>query len=148
MNDLSKADRLRIEAAARNAVGRIYDCSPTRRTIPVGENGPLHEFDIYAEKVVIGGVSTGTSKTSGANPNTGSRDRASRELLWLSLWQGPENRVHVLTNKPLAEWLVNHEFKGAVFPYSITIYHFECQADVLHEIGILACPDKASSTHL
>lgn len=148
MSEATKEDRLRIEAAARNAVGRMYSCSPVRRKIPVSENGPLHEFDIYAEKVVIGGVSTSPLNTSGANRNTGGCDRAERELFWLSLWQGPETRIHVLTDRPLAEWLVNRAFKGAVFPFSITIYHYDCLADALHEIGILARQNGVSSTQL
>ena len=54
-----------IEAAARSAVGQMYRCSPVCRRIRIGETGPIHEFDVYAEGIVIGGVSTGTPKTFG-----------------------------------------------------------------------------------
>jgi len=138
MNKLNKAECLVIEAAARSAVGRTYRCSPVCRKIRVGKTGPIHEFDIYAEGIVIGGVSTGTLKTSGGNANTGSCDRACSELLWLSLWQGRESRIHVLTNSALADWLVRH-FMGAVFPHSITVYHYDCPNLALRQVGILAC---------
>ena len=49
---------------------------------------PIHEFDIYADGIVIGGVSTSPLKTGGGTSNTGGCDRACSELLWLSLWPG------------------------------------------------------------
>lgn len=137
MNKLSKAECLAIEAAARTAVGRTYCCSPACRKIRIGKTGPVHEFDIYADNVVIGGVSTSPLKTSPGSRNTGGCDRACSELLWLSLWQGNETRVHVLTDKALAEWLVQR-YEGAIFPNSITIYHYDHPSDALHQVGILA----------
>ena len=147
MHVATKEDRLRIEAAARKAIGRIYRCSPECRDICLGSAGTTHEFDVYAENAVIGGVSTGTLKTSGQNRNTGSCDRACCELLWLSLWSGCETRVHVLTDKTLAQWLLNH-FEGVVFPYAITIYHYECGSDALHQIGILGSQAQLAATQV
>jgi len=144
MTKLTKADCLRVEAAARSAVGRTYLCSPVCRKIHLCENGPIHEFDIYADGVVVGGVSTGTLKTSGGNANTGSCDRACAELLWLSLWEGPESRVHVLTDKSLAEWLVRR-FMGAVFARSITVYYYDYPGDALHQVGVLASSARTSA---
>ena len=143
MTKLTKADCLRVEAAARSAVGRVYKCTPVCATMPISEHGPNYEFDIYSDGVLVGGVSTGTLKTSGGNANTGSCDRACSELLWLSLWQGCETRIHVLTDRPLAEWLVRR-FTGAVFPHSITVFHYDCSGNGLLQIGILSAPPKDS----
>jgi hypothetical protein len=127
----------------------MYGCSPVCRNIRVGDAGASHEFDIYAENIVIGGVSTGTLKTSGQNRNTGSCDRACSELLWLSLWPGCESRVDVLTDRAIADWLVVRHFKGVAFPCSITIYHYNCADDTLHQIGILGGgSDRMASTQL
>jgi len=148
MNRPTKADRLRVEDAARKAIGRMYSCSPVHGNIPIGDAGAIHEFDIYAENTVIGGVSTGTLKTSGQNRNTGSCDRACSELLWLSLWPGHESRVHVLTDKALAQWLVDRHFKGVVFPRSITVYHYSCTDDTLHQIGVLGGAARKAATQI
>jgi hypothetical protein len=136
---MSKTERLAIEAVARSAVGREFGCAAACRNIPLAERGPVHEFDVYAQGVVIGGVSTSPLKTGGGNSNTGGCDRACSELLWLSLWPGPEARIHVLTDRPLANWLVSR-FRGAVFPHQITIYFYDHPCDRLTQIGMLSAP--------
>ena len=50
----------------------------------------------------------------------------------------PETRIHVLTDKPLADWLVKR-FGGAIFPHSITVYHYDHQSDGLVQVGLLVC---------
>jgi hypothetical protein len=143
MNSLTKANCLRIEDDARRAVGRMYGCCPERRRIRVGSAAAIHEFDIYSENIVIGGVSTSPLKTSGQNRNTGGTDRACRELLWLSLWSGRETRIHVLTDGMLAQWLVA-QFRGIAFPHEITIFHYACAADLLRQTGTLTCRTQLS----
>jgi hypothetical protein len=101
-----------------------------------GKNGPTHEFDIYLENVVVGGVSTSPVKTSRGRSNTGGVDRACSELLWLTLWPGKERRIHVLTERDLAQKLVDR-FRGARFPSAITIYHYIRETDQLEKIGSL-----------
>lgn len=131
---MTKGERLKIEETACAAVGRLLHCRPQRKRTTFGTNGPTHEFDIYLENVVVGGVSTSTAKTSGGNSNTGGIDRACSELLWLTLWPGKERRIHVLTDRDLAQKLVDR-FRGANFPSTITIYQYRPQADLLVEIG-------------
>jgi hypothetical protein len=137
MNGLTKAECLRIEDEARRAVGRVYDCSPENRKIRIGGAGAVHEFDIYAENVVVGGVSTSPLKIGQNNRNTAGTDRASRELLWLLLWPGRETRIHVLTDKAHAQWLFG-QFRGVAFPHAITIYHYDCANHALSQVGTLA----------
>ena len=133
----TKADCLNIEDAARKAIGQMYACSPECRKLRVGSSGAVHEFDIYAENVVVGGVSTSPLTIGQSNRNTGGTDRASRELLWLSLWPGREARIHVLTDRALAQWLCN-QFRGVLFPRTLTIYHYDCASGLLDRIGALA----------
>lgn len=131
---MSKQVRLGIENQARIAISRHLKCEAESKKLAVGTGGPLHEFDIYADGVVIGGVTTGTHKTSTGKSNTGSCDRACAELLWLSLWPGAESRIHVLTDKPLADWLFKR-FAKAPFPRKIDIYYYSQVSDSLALVG-------------
>lgn len=133
---MTKTERLAIEAAARAAIGRSLRCRPESRSVSFPNDGPSHEFDIYDSGVVIGGVSTSPLTTGGGSRNSGGCDRACSELLWLTLWPGIETRVHVLTDRPLAEWLVKR-YQGIAFPHPITIYHYDRALDALAQVGIL-----------
>jgi hypothetical protein len=132
-NSNAKTEKLAIEAAARSAVKRAYHCDAICRSLRVGNTVGLHEFDRYAEGIVIGGVSISPLKTDGGNTNTGGCDRACAELLWLSLWPGTETRIHVLTDRALADWLIN-QFGGANFPNRITICHYDRATGALAEV--------------
>lgn len=129
-----KSQRLDIECSARSAYSMKISCELSSKRLAVGVNGPLHEFDIYAEGLVIGGISTGTYNTSLGKTNTGARDRACAELLWLSLWPGSESCTHILTDMPLATWLVKR-FGSAPFLKSIDIYHYDVAQDSLNLVG-------------
>ena len=48
---------------------------------------------------------------------------------------------HVLTDRPLADWLVSR-FDGAVFPHPITIYHYDHPGGTLTQIGALRAPNE------
>lgn len=138
---MNKRERLEIEKRARTALSRLMSCDAVSKRLSVGSTGPLHEFDIYAEGIVIGGVSTGTYNTSGGNPNTASRDRACAELLWLSLWPGDESRVHVLTDRLLAEWL-STRFNRAPFSRRIDIYHYDWELDLISHVRGIGAETK------
>ncbi len=127
---MTKSARLSVEAKAREAVALLYSCAPKCQRVAFPNGKPIHEFDVYAPNIVIGGVSTSPLKTSGGKSNTGGCDRASSELLWLSLWPGREKRIHVLTDKALAAWLVAR-YSGANFPHTISIYHYEVTTNTL-----------------
>jgi hypothetical protein len=138
---MTKAERLLIEASARAAAGRKYCCSPVRRVARLGHRGPSHEFDVFCKGVVVGGVTTSPLKTRGGNNNTGGCDRACSELLWLTLWPGNESRIHIMTDRALADWL-HTRYKGAVFPFSVTIFHYDHESDSLARVGMLRAPNK------
>lgn len=132
----SKADRLLIEVQARISVARRYACTAESKRVSFPNSSVKHEFDLFAVGRIVGGVTTSPLSTSKGNSNTGGRDRACSELLWLSLWPGPEQRLHVLTDRPLADWLVNR-FQGVPFPHEIVILHYDLSEDILHDVGTI-----------
>jgi hypothetical protein len=136
---MSKAEKLAIELDACSAAGRQFGCTPIRTTVAFPNSGASHEFDIYAQGVLIGGVSTSPLKIGAGNTNTAACDRAASELLWLSLWPGPENRIHVLTDEALAGWLAKR-YRGIRFPHRISIYHYDREEHMLSEVGVLHGP--------
>lgn len=98
----------------------------TRKEKHVKVGTKEHEYDIYQEGKVAGGITTGKSKTSrskGKNPNSGSRDRACREILWLNLVEDVKRRVLVVTDQGMFDYLVR-QFKGANFNKKIEIMLF------------------------
>lgn len=142
---VTKRERLNIESLARIALSRLLKCDAISKRIAVGTNGPTHEFDIYDSGKVVGGITTGTHKTSAAKANTGTCDRACAELLWLSIWPGEELRIHVFTDKPLAEWLVKR-FSGAPFPRTIDIYHYKPASDAVTHVGTVGAEQTIHSS--
>jgi hypothetical protein len=121
---MTKRERLEIESRARAAIGKAFKCSPIREILQFPETDKNHEFDIFAKGVVICGVSTSPYFATGNNMNTGGCDRAASELLWLSLWQGPEQRLHVLTDLKMSQWILKR-YQGLPFPYDIAIYYYD-----------------------
>ncbi len=136
-SNVSKAVRLNVEDAARSAIGRLLTCKPMRVRLVFPGTHSKHEFDIFEKDIVIGGVSTSALIVGNGSPNTAGCDRASSEILWLCLWPGNERRLHVLTDKLLAEWVIRR-YAGITFPRNIEIFHYELQSDVLSKIGVLA----------
>jgi len=138
---MTKAERLAIEASARKAVNRLLKSNALNQRVTFSRDGPSHEFDIFEKGVIIGGVSTSTTKVGKGTDNTGGKDRAASELLWLTLWPGEEKRLHVMTDKSLADWLYQ-KYKGADFRYPISIYHYDQISQILTEIGVLGITEK------
>jgi hypothetical protein len=133
---MSKAERIAIEARARDALARKLGCAVERKRVSFPNDGPVHEFDLFAAGRVIGGVTTSPLSTSLGSRNTGGCDRACSELLWLSLWSGPEQCIHVLTDRSLADWLVTR-FQRLPFPHEITIFHYDPTQDALSTAGTI-----------
>lgn len=133
---MTKAEHLAIEAKARNAVAREFACEIQSKRVAFPNDGPSHEFDLFAADRIVGGVTTSPKSTAAGNSNTGGCDRACSELLWLSLWPGSERRMHVLTDRPLADWLVSR-FLRIPFPHEITIFHYDPTNDSLCSVGTI-----------
>ena len=127
-------------AEAEQFVRQIFNawrgCQAVKQALRVGDKGTRHEFDIYQHNGIIGGISTSPWIVGNNSSNTGGRDRAAAELLWLTLWPGQENRVHVLTDRKMAEGIFNR-FKGCPFPHAIEIIHCDIHSQRFEAIGKL-----------
>jgi hypothetical protein len=125
-----------VESLVRTEFNAANGTSTTKQTLSLGTAGALHEFDFYEKSKIIGGISTSPWVNKSGSNNTGGQDRAATELLWLTLWPGGEKRVHVLTDKQMANRLFKR-FSGVGFHKSIEIQHFDMKAKTFHVVGTL-----------
>jgi len=125
-----------IESMVRNEYNKSNNTNAQKTTLSIGHGNALHEFDIYEQNIVIGGISTSPWFNKTGSNNTGGQDRASTELLWLTLWQGSERRFHILTDEEMARRLFK-KFSGAPFPHNIEIHHFEISTKMFSLVGTL-----------
>lgn len=112
------------ERRVRDSYNSKHSCNAIKKIAPIGDQGAKHEFDLYEEGKVIGGISTSAWKTSKSNNNTGGQDRVSTELLWLTLWPGNEKRVLILTDLEMSE-KIHKKFLGTPFAKKVYIFHFD-----------------------
>ena len=133
-----KSERLQIEEHIRQSLNETWGTNAMKSTLSVGDGGAKHEFDVFEEKKVIGGISTSPWRNRSARrtTNTGGQDRVTAELLWLSLWPGPEARTIVLTDSEMAERIYGR-FEGCPFPRPIEILHFDLERQEFASIGTL-----------
>ena len=125
-----------FEKIVRNSYNSKHSCNARKKTLCIGNQGAKHEFDLYEEDKVIGGISTSpwTNKT-GTN-NTGGQDRVSTELLWLSLWRGNEKRVLILKDLEMSK-KIHKKFLGTPFAKKVYIFHFDSKNRSFKKIGEL-----------
>ena len=125
-----------FEKIARDSYNSKHSCNARKETLPIGAQGAKHEFDLYEEGKVIGGISTSPWKTSNNNNNTAGQDRVSTELLWLTLWSGNEKRVLILKDLEMSE-KIHKKFRGIPFAKKVHIFHFDLESNAFKEIGEL-----------
>jgi hypothetical protein len=125
-----------IENLVRAEFNAANNVNAQKQTLSVGTGNASHEFDLYETGRVVGGISTSPWFNKSRSNNTGGQDRAATELLWLSLWPGNEKRVHVLTDKEMAQRLFKR-FSGAGFPHRIEIQHFGIKTKEFSVVGTL-----------
>ena len=128
--------RLDIERMIRQVFNQTYRTSADKAKLRVGKKGATHEFDIFEQSKVIGGITTSPWKNRSGTNNTGGQDRASTELLWLSVWEGNERRVMICTDKEMAERLFDR-WKGCAFPHEIEVIHSDESGGSMTLIGTL-----------
>jgi len=130
--------RHQVESTVRTEYNKYKgtNAKKTRLNIGIGCGTASYEFDLYEQDVIIGCISTSSWFNETGTNDTGGQDRASSELSWLSLWQGIESRVHILTDKEMAHRLFK-KHSGAPFPHSIEIHHFEINTKRFSLIGTL-----------
>ena len=125
-----------FEKIVRNSYNSKHSCNARKKTLPIGTQGAKHEFDLYEEGKVIGGISTSpwTNKT-GTN-NTAGQDRVSTELLWLILWPGKEKRVLILTDHDMSK-KIHEKFRGTPFAKKVHVFHFDLENKSFKKTGEL-----------
>ena len=112
------------EERVRSRLNSFYSVNATKQRLTLGSSGAKHEFDLYDAGKLIGGITTSPWKNKTGSNNTGGQDRVSTELLWLSLWEGNEKRVVVLTDREMAEKIIAR-FSGCAFPQKVEIILFD-----------------------
>lgn len=115
-------DKLKTELDIVSLFNSKNGRSAKKSVLQLGSGGASHEFDLYESDKVIGGVTTSSWKNKSGSTNTGGQDRASTELLWLTLWIGSERRVMMFTDREMADKLYKR-WKGCPFPKRIEIIH-------------------------
>ena len=130
-------DKIDIELNIVSLFNLNYRTNAQKAVLAVGGNA-YHEFDLYEHDRVIGGITTSPwkNRTKSRSSNTGGQDRASTELLWLSLWTGNESRIMILTDKEMADKLFKR-WHGCMFPQKIKILYCELAERRFEEIGVL-----------
>jgi hypothetical protein len=129
---------LEVESQVRDWFNTAFGFHAIKVHLAIGNPDRTHEFDLFESNRIIGGISTSpwTNRTKEETNNTGGRDRAAAELLWLSVWVGNEKRCHVLTDREMAIRTFER-FQYGNFPHEITIYHCNVVTQCFHEIGRL-----------
>jgi len=141
------ASRLDIEARVRESLNAGRATAAKKSVLPVGTAGASHEFDIFEENKIIGGISTSPWTNKTGSTNTGGQDRATAELLWLCLWPGQEVRILVLTDCEMAEKIYGR-FAGCPFTYPIEILHFDVAVEKFTSKGILGATQQRAPADL
>jgi len=141
MNNVQREEKKQAERDARRLFNEKYQAKAeekeTELQVGLGQCAK-HKFDIYECGKFIGGITTSTWKcnTVRRSNNSGGQDRASAELLWLTLYRGDERRVMILTDEDMAERLFGR-WQGCAFPHRIEIIHCDLREERLKKIGVL-----------
>ncbi len=135
MSDPKIHNRLKLEEEIRSHFNNSEHLNAQKAVLIVGGNSE-HEFDVYEAGKVIGGITTSPWKNLTGSNNSGGQDRVATELLWLTLWPGPERRVMILSSKEMADRLLKR-WQGSSFPQIIEIFYYDISAGSLKREGIL-----------
>ncbi len=136
MNKEEILEKFRMEAEILSQFNTIERLD-ARKAEPIVGRGNRHEFDIFQVGKVIGGISTSAWKNRTGTNNTAGQDRIAAELLWLTLWPGPERRVMILTSREMTDRLLKR-WQGCSFPQPIEILHFDLSNKIFQRQGVLS----------
>ena len=127
---------LQTEKLVREKFNLNNNTKAVKATLPIGNEGATHEFDLFEKGRIVGGISTSPWFNKTGSNNTGGQDRAAAELFWLSLWNGAEKRMHILTDNEMAIRLYKR-FRGVPLIAEIEIIHFDLNRSLFTSIGTL-----------
>lgn len=110
----SRMSPIKFEEMARDAFNKNQGTRAQKVVVSIGKT--QHEFDLYQDGVVAGGISTSpwVNRTPKRTNNSGGQDRVATELLWLHLCKSAKSKVLILKEKDMADGIY-HRFGGSQF---------------------------------
>ena len=126
-----------FERKARNAFNKNQRTNAQKASVTIGKK--QHEFDLYEEGVIVGGVSTSSwrNRTPKKTNNSGGQDRVAAELFWLQLCSSAKRKVLILKEKDMIDG-INHKFGGSgFFRPAVEVWLYDPKTDTItHELDL------------
>ncbi len=125
-----------LESTVRDAFNAVFDCIAQPASPIVGGRAARHPFSLFDPARVIGAIVAAPWRDRALQEQSSSpgQDRATAELLWLTLWEGPERRVLVVTDLDMAQGLITR-FHGCYVPAQVDVLHFDSAARSFYLAG-------------
>jgi len=127
----SSMTRAQFEETARKAFNESQGTKAEKRRVSIRR--AKHEFDLYQEGVVAGGVSTApwVNRTARRTNNSGGQDRVTAELLWLHLCDSAKRKVLILKERDMAD-KISHRFgECGFFSPPVEVWIFDPKANAI-----------------
>jgi hypothetical protein len=114
-----------FEKMARNAFNKSQGTKAEKSVVSIGK--AHHEFDLYQEGIIVGGISTSpwVNRTAKQTNNSGGQDRVSTELLWLHLYKYTGRKVLILREKDMADGIYSRFGGSGFFNPAVEIWLFD-----------------------
>jgi hypothetical protein len=120
-----------FERKARDAFNRNEGINAQKSRVTIRKK--QHEFDLYQEGVIVGGVSTSAwrNKTAKRTNNTAGQDRVAAELFWLHFCKSAKRKVLILKENDMADG-INSRFGGNnFFSPVVEVWLYDPMADTI-----------------
>jgi hypothetical protein len=120
-----------FERKARDVFNRNEGTNAQKSRVTIGKK--QHEFDLYQEGVVVGGISTSPwlNRTPKRTNNTAGQDRVAAELFWLHFCDSAKRKVLILKEKDMADG-INSRFGGnSFFSPTVGVWLYDLTADTI-----------------
>src|SRR3972149_6336251 len=91
---------LQFEEVSRKAFNKSQGTNSRKYKASV--RGKKHEFDLYQDGVIAGGISTSPWLNKTGTNNSGGQDRVTTELLWLHLCTSVKRKILILKHQNMA----------------------------------------------
>ncbi|NWF77939.1 MAG: hypothetical protein HXY36_05040 [Chloroflexi bacterium] len=120
-----------FERKARDAFNRNEGTNAQKSNVTVGKK--QHEFDLYEQGVVVGGISTSPwlNRTPKRTSNSGGQNRVAAELLWLHFCRSAKRKVLILKEKDMADGINNRFGGNGFFSPAIEVWLYDPTADTI-----------------
>lgn len=120
-----------FEEMARGAFNKSQGTKARKSVVSIGR--VQHEFDLYEEGTVAGGISTSSwlNRTAKRTNNSGGQDRVAAELLWLHLCNFAKRKVLILKEKDMADGINRRFGRSGFFSPNVEVWLFDPTADII-----------------